>query len=196
MSDTENEEQAPAQAAPPEQQPQSQRQEDTPRMRARVWRIARPLVNTTMGLCIVLLLVMIWFVHSAQSFFDDVMHKVKFDVIEEVDTDIKALADAMRAGVDELDSLQTKLTTLVERPADQLGDEMRKDIVAIRKDTQRIADDLDRMASGHIDLSQDTLEKVSAALVHAYGEIRGCTAPSEPREGQSAAASGPVPKGG
>lgn len=194
MSDTENREQG--QAAAPEEQPQSPQQEDTPRLRARVWRIARPLVNTTMGLCIVLLLVMIWFVHSAQSFFDDVMHKVKFDVIEEVDTDIKALAEAMRSGVDELDSLQTKLTTLVERPADQLGDEMRKDIVAIRNDTQRIADDLDRMASGHIDLSQDTLEKVSAVLVHAYGEIRGCTAPSEPRERQSAAASDLVPKGG
>lgn len=144
----------------------------------RAWEFTRPFVNATLVLAIVLVVAMLWFVDAAQSLVDDTLNDVKFGLIEELDDDAKLLMAEIRKGVAEFDTLRADIARIADHPADLIDPQIRHSIKAVENDANRIAHDLDRIASGHVDLSQESLERIAVSLVRAYSEIRGCTGPS------------------
>lgn len=144
-----------------------------------IWKAIRPFVNASLVLALALALTGLWFVNSARTLVDDTLNDVKFGVIKELDEEANGLVAEIREGVSELHALRTDISRIADNPSDLVDQDTRDRIKEIQTVARQIALDLDRMASGHMNLSQDTLEKLAVSLVHAYGKIRGCTAPDD-----------------
>lgn len=158
----------------------------------RAWQFTRPFVNVTLILAIILLVLILWLVSTTRSFVDDTMSDVKFGIVEEIEQDARDLVAEVRRGLDELDALRLDIEKLVENPASLIDPQIRRDIEAVKNDADRIASDLDRIATGHIDMSQETLEKLAVSLVRAYGDIRGCTIRERPAKAHGKTAKAPA----
>lgn len=143
-----------------------------PHWSSALWPVLRPFVNATLVLAIVLVLAALSLVHSTRSFVDDTLADVKIGLLREIDKDAETLIADLRIGAAEYDKLQADIAALAQHPDLVLDPETRRSLRQIESDTHRIATDLDRIASGHIDLSQKTLERMAMALVRAYGESR------------------------
>lgn len=138
------------------------------------WRVMRPYVNATLILAILLVGMSMWLVSTARSFVDDSLADVKLGLIQEADKNIGALLAEYRAGVAQFETLRLQISGLVDNPSTLIDPRTRSEIEALKKDADRIGIGLDRIASGHLELSQATLESLAVTVVRAYGRVRGC----------------------
>ena len=138
------------------------------------WQITRPFVNATLTLAVILTVLMLWLVGAARTLVHDTLADVRFGLIKEIDQDSKSLIGDLRRGAIELDALRADIARISVDPTIAIDPETRRDIKLVRNDADRIARDLDRITSGHVDLSQKMMERLAVAVVRAFGDVRAC----------------------
>lgn len=132
------------------------------------------LINATLILGIIFATCAILLVTKVERFTDNIITDVKFDLLQEIDKDVRQLVGSIRKGEEDLRLITERLDKLTTTPEITLSPQLQNDVRRLHVDIRSLQRSVTLLTLSHVEISDRTIREIAASLANAYITARNC----------------------
>ena len=145
-----------------------------PALKCRLLAFLLSLINATLVLAIVFAVTALILVDRIETFAASVISDVKFAVLQDIDTDVRQVAGAIRTTNTKLQTIAKELEEVVRSPAITLSPAMQDDVRLLIANLTSLRQSIVHLTSSHEALSDQSIRAIGATVANAIVDIRQC----------------------